>query len=58
MLIKRYLIPANFLRPKINENRLTKISFNARMEEALNIFTTEHQLGTALDLVNKNREKV
>ena len=46
------------MRPKINENRLTKISFNARMEEALNIFTTEHQIGTALDLVNKNREKV
>ena len=37
-------------------NALRKIALNARIEEALENFATKHQIETARDLVDKNRE--
>ena len=43
----------------LNKNRLTIVNFNARMAAALkNLATRKKQKETALDLQDKNREKI
>ena len=43
----------------LNKNRLTIVNFNARMAAALkNLATRKKQKETALDLRDKNREKI
>ena len=55
MLIKRYLTPVNLFE---EFSTLTVININARMTEASKNYTTKNQAKTALDLGDKNREKI
>ena len=51
-------LKTKFLIPQVLFNKLTKISFDARMKEAVKSLASKSQINNALDITDKKRGKI